>query len=527
MRTYTGSTQHNNRIKKGPNKGQVMLNIRENERDMDEVRRLNDIDVAMERPPHIDTHRMQDNVYLRRCGSVENAYAELLSDSVERYNAEQKRNDRKTSVEKELQKVRDNDKMDVMGSFVIQVGNKDTHPDDMECKQILTEYYEKFKQKFSNLYIVSASIHMDESTPHLHINYIPFKTKERAVEMGSEKRWKGCDVQVGLTQALEQMGYTNDAKQTVIVNGVEKEIRDNKQNAMAQFEKDFNGLLDEICLEHDIVIDHYQRGQKVSHEDTVAYQNGELQKDINQLKTENALLKEKNDGLEKQKEALTKSNTALIKQNSELENEVSELKTKRDELEENYNNRAGQLHANYKKKKDALTKSLVEYQEETEQQKQTILTNAMSEIKEKKSELTALENDVRNLTTTKQELADANTKLVDEIAQNQSRLKRICDAIKNEFINTYNAIQSLLNRFFTSEMDRYVELIDRATPPINKAQDALRSINDANKKHEEPQFVVVQKLEQATLELKDIQQEYDGNSNGKNENDDNDENDSR
>ena len=38
------------------------------------------------------------------------------------------------------------------------------------------EYYQQFQKRNPNLYVFSAHLHMDEATPHLHIDFVPFTT---------------------------------------------------------------------------------------------------------------------------------------------------------------------------------------------------------------------------------------------------------------------------------------------------------------------------------------------------------------
>ena len=53
-----------------------------------------------------------------------------------------------------------------------------------------------FQERNPNFYVFNAVLHMDEATPHLHIDYIP---------VGHYKR--GQDTQNGIAQALKEMGY--------------------------------------------------------------------------------------------------------------------------------------------------------------------------------------------------------------------------------------------------------------------------------------------------------------------------------
>lgn len=60
---------------------------------------------------------------------------------------------------------------------LIQVGNMRDSGVGTEqggvCKQILDKYMRDFEERNPNLYVFNAVMHLDEQTPHLHIDYIP------------------------------------------------------------------------------------------------------------------------------------------------------------------------------------------------------------------------------------------------------------------------------------------------------------------------------------------------------------------
>ena len=65
------------------------------------------------------------------------------------------------------------------------------------AKKILDEYMKGFQERNPNLKVFSAHLHMDEATPHLHIDFVPFTT-------GSKR---GLDTRVSLKQALAAQGF--------------------------------------------------------------------------------------------------------------------------------------------------------------------------------------------------------------------------------------------------------------------------------------------------------------------------------
>lgn len=70
-------------------------------------------------------------------------------------------------------------------------------------KKILDEFMKNFQQRNPNLKVFSAHLHMDEETPHLHIDFVPFVS-------GSKR---GLDTRVSMKQALASMGFKGGTKQ--------------------------------------------------------------------------------------------------------------------------------------------------------------------------------------------------------------------------------------------------------------------------------------------------------------------------
>lgn len=70
------------------------------------------------------------------------------------------------------------------------------------AKTILDEYHVGFQKRNPYLNVFSAHLHMDEGTPHLHIDFVPFTT-------GSKR---GLDTRVSLKQALANEGFVGKGK---------------------------------------------------------------------------------------------------------------------------------------------------------------------------------------------------------------------------------------------------------------------------------------------------------------------------
>ncbi len=59
-----------------------------------------------------------------------------------------------------------------------------------------------FEKRNPNLRVFSAHLHMDEATPHLHIDFIPFTTNSK----------RGLETRVSLKKALEAQGFIGGSR---------------------------------------------------------------------------------------------------------------------------------------------------------------------------------------------------------------------------------------------------------------------------------------------------------------------------
>ena len=76
------------------------------------------------------------------------------------------------------------------------------------AKRILTEFMDEFQARNPNLYVFSAHLHMDEETPHLHIDFVPYIT-------GSKR---GLDTRVSLKSALAAEGFAGGTRGATELN---------------------------------------------------------------------------------------------------------------------------------------------------------------------------------------------------------------------------------------------------------------------------------------------------------------------
>lgn len=131
--------------------------------------------------------------------NIKDVYHELFDEALARYNAKQTRKDRR--IDNYYEKIDASKQEKTFHEIILQVGNKDDMNAATEngrlAAKVLDEYMRDFRQRNPMLRVFSAYLHMDEATPHLHIDFVPFTT-------GSKR---GLETRVSLKQALAALGF--------------------------------------------------------------------------------------------------------------------------------------------------------------------------------------------------------------------------------------------------------------------------------------------------------------------------------
>ena len=147
---------------------------------------------------NVDKERSRDNVEF--CHSdIKEVYHTLFDEALERYNAKQKRSDRK--IDDYYEKIRRGKQEKLFYEVIFQIGNKDDmnvqSNEGQLAKEILSKFMEQFQKRNPNLFVFSSHLHMDEQTPHIHIDFVPFIRNSK----------RGLDTRVSLKGALSEQGF--------------------------------------------------------------------------------------------------------------------------------------------------------------------------------------------------------------------------------------------------------------------------------------------------------------------------------
>ena len=282
---------------------------------------------------NVDSDRVQLNICYQN-ENLKEVYKELFDEAVERYNIG-KRKDRQ--ITNYYEKIRQGKQEKLFHEVIFQIGNREdmavgTAEGDLAVK-ILDEYVKDFQKRNATLRVFGCYLHQDESTPHLHIDFIPYVT---------DWKGKGMDTRVSLKQALKSLGFQGGNK------------HDTELNQWMNHEKK---VLAEIAKQHGI--EWEQKGTHEEHLDVYNFKKKERKKEVQEL--------------EQEKEYLTAENEELTAQIAEFRADIQILKDDKEQA-----NREKQEAEQRAEDAEKELKSL----EERRDVLQPIMDNASKEIKE-------------------------------------------------------------------------------------------------------------------------------------------------
>ncbi len=254
--------------------------------------------------PNVDQSRTSENITLVQ-EDVREVYHQLFDVALEKYNATRKKS--RDKIPDYYEKIRSGKQEKLFHEAVFQLGNKDNcacgSSEALRAAEILKEYTNTFQSRNPHLRVFNAVIHMDEATPHVHIDFVPFATEQK----------RGLETRVSLKRALLQQGFEGTSK---------------KQSEWTAWMNSEKAVLEQMAAEHDFVVEHGDGGRKhlslpefkaVAHEldeakaelDTIRQQLHEQQKLRERQEQEQKQLAEENKRLKEERAALIEANEQI------------------------------------------------------------------------------------------------------------------------------------------------------------------------------------------------------------------------
>ena len=241
--------------------------------------------------------------------NVKDVYHELFDEALTRYNEKQTRSDRR--IDDYYEKIRSGKQEKPFHEIILQIGDKDNMGAKTEngrlTAKVLDKYMRDFQRRNLTLRVFSAYLHMDEATPHLHIDFVPYTTGSR----------RGIDTRVSLKQALSALGFKGGTR------------RETELNQWVAYEKE---QLAAVMLEHGI--EWEKKGTHEKHLSVLDFEKKERAKEVAELEQSISDGKERLSDIQIQHRKAVQETEQIRQKGEAIRQEVSELSETSDLLKE-------------------------------------------------------------------------------------------------------------------------------------------------------------------------------------------------
>ena len=296
--------------------------------------------------------------------NVKDVYHELFDEALAWYNEKQTRSDRR--IDDYYEKIRSGKQEKPFHEIILQIGDKDNMGAKTENGQlaakVLDKYMRDFQRRNPTLRVFSAYLHMDEATPHLHIDFVPYTT-------GSKR---GLDTRVSLKQALSALGFKGGTRRETELNqwvayekeqlaavmlehGIEWEKKGTHEKHLSVLDFEKKERAKEVAELEQSISDGKERlsdiqiqHRKAVQETEQIRQKGEaIRQEVSELSETSDLLKEQATMLAEDKKKLLSDNVKLEKQQKKLQQDIEKMVQSKAVMERN-------IHAYDEDEKDSL-----------------------------------------------------------------------------------------------------------------------------------------------------------------------------
>ena len=404
--------------------------------------------------------------------NIKDVYHELFDEALARYNEKQTRNDR--IIDDYYEKICSGKQEKPFHEIILQIGNKDDMgaktKDGQLAAKILDEYMQDFQRRNPTLRVFSAYLHMDEATPHLHIDFVPYTT-------GSKR---GLETRVSLKKALAELGFKGGTRS------------ETERNQWVAAEKEH---LAEIMLKHDI--EWEKKGTHEKHLSVLDFEKKERAKEVAELEQTISGSKEELSSILYQQIAAGRETEQIRKEGEAIRQEVSELSATNHFLKEQTETLTGdkekllseneKLERQQKKlqqeinkmvqSKEAMERNIHAYDEDVKWQlaEPGTLMSAKNYREKKALPLVEkLKEIVKSLTIKCVQLTEQGKKLTAKVDGQQIQISRLTDKVmeQNDTIDRLQEKTSDLGRLERYLGREQVQLIVERSKAIEQAERA-------------------------------------------------------
>ena len=358
--------------------------------------------------------------------NVKDVYHELFDEALARYNEKQTRSDRR--IDDYYEKIRSGKQEKPFYEIILQIGDKDNMGAKTENGQlaakVLDKYMWDFQRRNPTLRVFSAYLHMDEATPHLHIDFVPYTT-------GSKR---GLDTRVSLKQALSALGFKGGTRRETELNqwvayekeqlaavmlehGIEWEKKGTHEKHLSVLDFEKKERAKEVAELEQSISDGKERlsdiqiqHRKAVQETEQIRQKGEaIRQEVSELSETSDLLKKQATTLAEDKKKLLSDNVKLEKQQKKLQQDIEKMVQSKAVMERN-------IHA---------------YDED---EKWQVPEPAAKAYKDKKAFplVEKLKETIKALTIKCIQLAEQGKKLKEKVTRQEQQISRLTDKVMEQ-----------------------------------------------------------------------------------------------
>ena len=362
--------------------------------------------------------------------NVKDVYHELFDEALARYNEKQTRSDRR--IDDYYEKIRSGKQEKPFHEIILQIGDKDNMGAKTEngrlAAKVLDKYMRDFQRRNPTLRVFSAYLHMDEATPHLHIDFVPYTT-------GSKR---GLDTRVSLKQALSALGFKGGTRRETELNqwvayekeqlaavmlehGIEWEKKGTHEKHLSVLDFEKKERAKEVAELEQSISDGKERlsdiqiqHRKAVQETEQIRQKGEaIRQEVSELSETSDLLKEQATTLAEDKKKLLSDNVKLEKQQKKLQQDIEKMVQSKAVMERN-------IHAYDEDEKWQLPEPAA-------------LMSAKA-YKDKKAFplVEKLKETIKALTIKCVQLAEQGKKLKDKVTRQEQQISRLTDKVMEQ-----------------------------------------------------------------------------------------------
>ena len=362
--------------------------------------------------------------------NVKDVYHELFDEALTRYNEKQTRSDRR--IDDYYEKIRSGKQEKPFHEIILQIGDKDNMGAKTEngrlAAKVLDKYMRDFQRRNPTLRVFSAYLHMDEATPHLHIDFVPYTT-------GSKR---GLDTRVSLKQALSALGFKGGTRRETELNqwvayekeqlaavmlehGIEWEKKGTHEKHLSVLDFEKKERAKEVAELEQSISDGKERlsdiqiqHRKAVQETEQIRQKGEaIRQDVSELSETSDLLKKQATTLAEDKKKLLSDNVKLEKQQKKLQQDIEKMVQSKAVMERN-------IHA---------------YDEDEKWQlPEPVALMSAKAYKDKKAFplVEKLKETIKALTIKCVQLAEQGKKLKEKVTRQEQQISRLTDKVMEQ-----------------------------------------------------------------------------------------------